>query len=119
MNVLEIFRDSPKARSVAAGDVLFRRGETASEMYVVLEGKVDVTIDGRLVETLEPGSILGEMGIVDQGPRSADAIAATDARIEVIDKAWFCTLIKRAPEFGLHVMSVMAERLRRHMQQVA
>lgn len=119
MDVLEIFKDSPKARRVAAGEVLFRRGDAANEMYVVLEGQVDVSLDGRLVESLPPGSILGEMGIVDQGPRSADAIAATDARIEVIDKAWFCTLIKRAPEFGLHVMSVMAERLRRHMQQVA
>lgn len=119
MDVLEIFKDSPKARTIAAGEALFRRGDMAHEMYVVLEGKVDVLIDGRLVETLEPGSILGEMGIVDHSPRSADAVAATDAKIEAIDKDWFCTLIKRAPTFGLHVMSVMAARLRRHMQQAA
>lgn len=119
MDVLEIFKDSPKARRVAAGEVLFRRGDAANEMYVVLEGQVDVSLDGRLVESLPPGSILGEMGIVDHSPRSADAVAASDAKIEVIDRDWFCTLIKRAPQFGLHVMSVMAARLRRHMQQAA
>jgi len=119
VDVLEIFKDSPKARNIAAGEALFRRGDEASEMYVVLEGKVDISIDGRLIETLEPGSILGEMGIVDHSPRSADAIAATDIKIEPIDQDWFCSLLKRAPQFGLHVMSVMATRLRRHMAQSA
>lgn len=119
MDVLEIFKDSPKARGVAAGEALFRRGDSGHEMYVLLEGKVDVTVEGRLVESLEPGSIFGEMAIVDDQPRSADAVAATDVKVEPIDQDWFCHLIRKSPPFGLHVMSVLAKRLRRHMQQPA
>lgn len=119
MNVLEIFKDSPKARDVAAGEALFRRGDDASEMYVLLDGKVDVTLDGRLIESLEPGSIFGEMAIVDDNPRSADAVAITAARVEPIDKEWFLHLLRRSPAFGLHVMTVLANRLRSFMQQPA
>lgn len=119
MDVLEIFKDSPKARGVAAGEALFRRGEAANEMYVLLEGKVDVTVNGRLIESLTPGSIFGEMAVVDDNPRSADAVAITEVKVEPIDKEWFLHLIRRSPSFGLHVMSVLAERLRRHMQQAS
>lgn len=115
MDVLEVFKDSPKARAVAAAEVVFRRGEHAEEMYVVLEGRVDVKVDDRIVESLEPGSIFGEMALVDDYPRSADAVAAVDSMIEPIDKEWFKHLVRKSPSFGLHVMSVMAKRLRRHM----
>lgn len=115
MDVLEIFKDSPKARTVAAGEVVFRRGEQADEMFVVLEGKVDIRIDDRVVESLDPGSIFGEMAIADDYPRSADAVAVVDSKIEPIDQEWFKHLVRKSPSFGLHVMSVMAKRLRRHM----
>lgn len=115
MDVLEIFKDSPKARAVAAGDVIFRRGDHAEEMYVVLDGRVDIKVDDRIVETLEAGSIFGEMAIADDYPRSADAIAVVDSKIEPIDQEWFKHLVRKSPSFGLHVMSVMAKRLRRHM----
>lgn len=115
MDVLEIFKDSPKARTVPAGEVIFRRGEHAEEMYVVLAGRVDIKVEDRVVETLEPGSIFGEMAIADDEPRSADAVAAVDSKLEPIDQEWFKHLVRKSPSFGLHVMSVMAKRLRRHM----
>ena len=46
----------------------------------------------------------------------ADAVARTDIKVEPIDEEWFKHLIRRSPTFGLHVMSVMAQRLRRHMR---
>jgi CRP/FNR family transcriptional regulator, cyclic AMP receptor protein len=115
VQILDIFRDSPNALDVAAGGAVFRRGEPGDVMYVVLAGVIDVVAEGRTVETLEAGSVLGEMALVDDGPRSADAIARVDSRLAPIDRAWFKQMIKRSPDFGLHVMSVMAQRLRRHM----
>lgn len=119
MDVLEVFKDSPKARGVAAGEALFREGDAAVEMYVLLQGQVDVTVNGRLIESLTPGSIFGEMAIVDDSARSADAVAIVASKVEPIDKEWFLHLIRKSPAFGLHVMSVLAKRLRQHMHQAA
>ncbi len=116
MDVLAIFKDSPNARSYAAGDVIFNAGDVGHEMYVLLDGAVDIVLDGKRIEELGPGSVFGEMAIVDSVPRSADAVARTDVVVEPIDEEWFKHLIRRSPTFGLHVMSVMAERLRRHMR---
>jgi CRP/FNR family transcriptional regulator, cyclic AMP receptor protein len=115
VDVLAIFRDAPNAVAVAAGGSVFRRGEPGDVMYVVLDGLVEVSVDGREVERLAPGSILGEMAIVDASPRSADAVAVVDTTLAPVDRAWFVYLLRQSPPFGLHVMSVMAQRLRRHM----
>ncbi len=119
MEVLSIFRDffrdSPNARAVRAGEPVFQRGDPADVMYVVLEGLIEVSVDGVTVESLDPGSILGEMAIVDDGPRSADAFASVDSTLGPVDREWFLHLIRHSPQFGLHVMSVMANRLRRFM----
>lgn len=116
MDVLEIFKDSPKARTYPAGEVIFRAGDAANEMYVLIEGTVDIVLEGKSIEELRPGNVFGEMAIVDEAPRSADAIARTEITVEPIDQEWFKHLIRRSPTFGLHVMSVMAQRLRRHMR---
>ena len=119
MDVLAIFNGSPNGRRYGAGDVIFNVGDAAHEMYVLLEGNVDIKVDGRTIEELGPGGVFGEMAIVDSAPRSADAVARTDVLVEPIDEAWFRHLIRQSPVFGLHVMSVMAQRLRRHMRQQA
>jgi CRP/FNR family transcriptional regulator, cyclic AMP receptor protein len=111
----DFFRDSPNARRVRAGEAVFRRGDPGDVMFVVLDGLIEVSVDGRTVESLEPGSLLGEMALVDEGPRSADAIATVDSTLGPVDQAWFLHMLKHSPKFGLHVMSVMAARLRRHM----
>lgn len=115
MEILDIFRDSPNARDVAAGTAVFHRGEPGDAMYVLIAGRVDVKVDGRVIETLEPGAVLGEMALVDDSPRSADAVAAEDSRVVPVDRGWFRHLIRQSPDFGIKVMAVMAARLRRQM----
>ncbi len=116
MDVLEVFRDSVKARTYQAGEQVFGQGESAAEMYVVLSGRIDIRVGGQTVESLEPGSVFGEMALVDDHPRSADAVASVESRLEPIDKDWFRHLVRKSPDFGLHVMGVMAKRLRRFME---
>lgn len=116
MDVLEVFRNSRNTRDVAAGETLFEKGDAGDTMYVVLEGRIEVSVNGELVDSLGPGSLLGEMAIVSEQPRSASATAAEDSKVVSIDETWFIYLIRQTPTFGIHVMSVMAERLRRHME---
>ncbi len=64
------------------GDVLFREGEPGSSLFVVLEGRVKVTLRAgdREIDHAEvgPGAILGEMALIDPGPRSATAAATEE-----------------------------------------
>lgn len=116
MDVLEVFKNSRDTREVAAGETLFEKGDAGDLMYVVLEGRIDVTVDGQLVESLGPGALLGEMAIVSDMPRSATATAAEPSKLAAVDETWFVYLIRQTPKFGIHVMSIMAARLRRYME---
>ena len=87
-------------------------------MFVMLEGEADILVRGRLVETVKPGGILGEMALVDAGPRSASGCARTDCKVIPVDVKSFTFLLQRAPLFALHLMDVMAGRLRRANQQL-
>ncbi len=100
-----------------AGEVIFREGELGDTMYVVLDGEVKVTLETMPISQLAPGSILGEMALVDNSPRSATAIAATDCWLLPLDQNRFKALIPAHPEFSIEVMTIMAQRLRRLMDE--
>jgi CRP-like cAMP-binding protein len=87
-------------------------------MYVVLQGSVSLSINGREVERLEAGGVLGEMALIDTAPRSASAVAASDCRLVPIDQRRFAFLIQQTPNFALQIMRVIADRLRRMDQKL-
>ena len=98
---------------VAPGTVLFAEGDPGREMYVVRSGSVDLMIDNKLLETVGPGGILGELALVDPAPRSATAVAGPDCTLVRVDQEAFDDLVRRVPGLALEVMKVMARRLRR------
>lgn len=112
MNPLNLFRHEA-AQAVGATEALFRKGDAGDTMFVVLEGTVDVWVDGKHIETIGPGSVVGELALIDDEPRSADAIARTPLKVAVVSRDRFAFLIQQTPFFALHVMRVLAERLRR------
>jgi CRP-like cAMP-binding protein len=113
INILEHFQNARHVVSVPAGQAIFHEGEKGTVMYVLLEGMVDVSIGGLMVELAQPGTLLGEMALVDGSERSATAIARTDCRLVSIDARQFDLLVQETPAFARHVMRAMAERLRR------
>jgi CRP/FNR family cyclic AMP-dependent transcriptional regulator len=113
MRLNNIFADTSKARSFAAGARIFEKGDIGEEMFVVKEGEVDIVIDDFLFETVRADGILGELSLVDQERRIASAIARTDCTLQSIDKRHFLFLVQETPIFAIQVMKVMAERLRR------
>jgi len=94
------------------GEMIFKEGETAKELYVIQSGQVEIQLGNRLLATLEANDIFGEMALLDSAPRSATAIAKTDVALVPISKKDFLTLVGRAPTFALDIMSMMARRLR-------
>lgn len=113
MDLIGHFQNARETVSLSAGQTLFREGQPAEVMYVMLEGTASVLIGETLVELAGPGALLGEMALVDDSQRSATVIARSDCRLISIDSRQFDLLIREEPAFARQVMRVMAERLRR------
>ncbi len=93
--------------------MIFRTWDMGAEMYVVLEGEVEITLDSKQLETLGPGEPFGVMALIDQAPRVATATAKTACKLAVIPEKRFLFLVQQRPEFALQIMKVMADRLRK------
>lgn len=113
MNLAELFRHETDLEALAAGQTLFNEGEPGDLMYVLISGTAMILVNNKLVETAEAGAILGEMAMIDDAKRSATVIAKTDCMLFPIERKRFNFLIQQTPNFALHVMRVIAERLRR------
>ena len=98
---------------IEAGKVIFREGDPGDTVYVVLDGKVELRVNGQLVETVEPGGVLGEMALIEQAPRVATATAKTACDLQPISEDRFTSMIQQTPHFALQIMKVIASRLRR------
>lgn len=109
---IEIFSHNTARIKIQAGEALFREGDEGNQMFVLETGTADVLVHGRIVETLEHGSIVGEMGLVSPGPHSASVIARTDCEFVAVDEKRFQFLVQQTPYFAIQVMRMMAERLR-------
>jgi len=99
--------------SFRPGEVIFREGDKGNNMYVVRSGEVDIELDGKVLETLARGSIFGEMALIDGSPRAATARAKTNCDVAAISEKSFLFLVDEVPDFALHVMRTLADRLRR------
>lgn len=98
--------------SLKAGETIFRKGDPGEHMYLIRKGSVEILVGDKLVELLGPDEFFGEMALIDNQPRSADAVAKTDCEIEAITEKKFTFRVQEMPFFALKVMKVMAQRLR-------
>jgi len=113
MNLSELFHFETGLLAVPAGQTLFRAGDSGTTMYVLMHGNATIAIGDIVVERAEPGAILGELALIEQAPRSATVTAATDCEFLPIDAKRFQFLVQQTPNFALHVMKAMADRLRK------
>lgn len=108
----ELFSHIEKYQSFPAGRAVFREGESGSSLYIIAEGEVDIMRGERVLETVGPGGVIGELALIDDKPRSASAVARTDCMLAPVNREHFLALIQRTPLFALQVMRAMANRLR-------
>lgn len=99
------------------GDVIFEEGSCSDSVYIIEEGEVEIAHlkhDGSLhiLGILRGNDIFGEMGLIDDMPRSATAKALTDCRISIINKSKFDTLIQQQPELLKPILMILSQRLR-------
>lgn len=100
----------------ADGEVIVREGDLGDTMYVIQEGRVEVTSfasDGeRQLAILEAGDFFGEMAVFEQEVRSATVRAFGDARILTVDRKALMRRIQEDPLMAVHLLRTMSHRIR-------
>lgn len=119
MNPADLFAHEENPVILAAGETLFRAGDAADGMFVVLDGSLNVLVGEQVVENSRRGAILGEMALVDNTPRGATVVAVEPSRLAKVDARRFQRLIQQNPFFAMHVMKELVDRIRSMNQLLA
>ncbi len=98
--------------AISAGSILIEQGDTGREAYVILEGTAVVRRNGRKIAELEAGESVGELSLLDLGPRTATVEAGTDVRVLVLTARAFTGLIDESPALARKMLASMAARVR-------
>jgi MFS family permease len=90
---LEQLADALEEVDAAAGEEIVRQGEPGDRFYLIKSGALDVQIDGKLVQTLEPGDSFGEIALLRDLPRTATVKARTEAALYALDQRQFLAAV--------------------------
>jgi CRP-like cAMP-binding protein len=108
MNPAELFRQETNTVQLAPGEFLYREGDKADKMYVLLEGEIDIRV-GDYIKTAREGAIIGEAAFVEDS--AANAVAKSTCRLAQIDRQRFDFLVQQHPHFATHVMKSLVDHL--------
>ncbi|MGK7876582.1 MAG: cyclic nucleotide-binding domain-containing protein [Xenococcaceae cyanobacterium] len=111
---VELFQKQPDPMTFSAGEVIFKEGQLGDVMYGIIEGEVDMLVNGQVIETIKRGDVFGEGALLHpEGARYSTAIAKTDCQLAFLDEGRFLFAIQQTPIFSLQVMKSYSDRFRR------
>ena len=96
------------------GTVLIDQGDTGLDCFVIVDGRANIYIGGEYVNTNGPGSMVGEMALVDHRPRSATVVAESDMKLLRFDARHFRSLLAEMPKAEDRVMALLTARLKQN-----
>src|SRR6266568_3013472 len=96
----------------APGDTIFREGDEARYMYVVLHGSVEIASHNKILETIHDGNALGILSLIDGSLRTVTARAREATHLALIDRKKFRYMMEEMPNFCWYVVDELAHRLR-------
>ena len=100
-----------RTETVEAGHTLFVEGAPSSNLYVIVSGTAAVKRNGRRIGRAGPGDVVGELGVILGGPRTATVLAETPIEWLVLDQASLRAAIDEVPGLGWHLLQSVAARL--------
>ena len=112
MSFLEMFRDWKDVEEYHAGTVIYSEGDSADLMYVIISGEVELALHGNILGVEKEGGLIGEMAMINSDSRNSTATTLSKVKVARLNLAQFRTLVSDNAEFSLHVMAVLANRLR-------
>lgn len=101
-----------------AGAVVFREDDPGSEMYLIIQGSVEIRkatgpSSNKTLTVLGKGDLFGEMAIIEKKPRSATAVAVEPSKLLVLNEKLYETLAASNPDFARKMNRLLSERLRK------
>ena len=115
---LEVLLTLWKPRTLREGEVLFRRGDAGSSMYIIEDGSIEITVPALnlrrqlRVAVLHDGEFLGELALVDGLPRTATARALEECKLIEMQRVEFMEFLMQRPAVAISMVSVIGQRLR-------
>lgn len=97
---------------LAEGTELTRQGDIGREAFVILSGTAEVRRDDVAIAALGPGDVVGELALLDGGPRSATVVATTDMDVLVLTRPAFNAVLDQVPTLAHRLLVTVARRLR-------
>jgi hypothetical protein len=104
--------DRLRPLSVSAGVRIATEGDEGDEVFIVRSGEVSVQHGTEVVTRLGPGSVVGELAVLDPAPRSADVVATVSTDLLILDRTTLLDLMGRRPEVAADIISMLVRRLR-------
>jgi len=119
---IEEICDRAHVRDYASGETIFIKGEPTTGMMGVVKGCVHICTnseDGKelILNTIHAGEIFGEIGVLDGGDRTADAVAVDPTVLLTIDQSSFLDVMRRNPEFCIILLGILCDRIRMTSEQ--
>lgn len=113
VETVKLFKKQPE-ETYLANQVIFEEGKTGEVLYGILEGEIELWVNGKVVETLTAGDVFGEGALVQlDHTRASTAIAKTDCILATMDKSRFLFAVQQTPMFALELLKSYSDRLRR------
>lgn len=115
--MLHALTDNATTRKLAPGDVLMKKGDLADSLFIINEGWVKIVTedskgDELILNKCGPGEVIGEMSLLDSGPRSASVIALENAEALELSQAVFQDVLDKNPAVSFSIIRSYSNRLR-------
>jgi CRP/FNR family cyclic AMP-dependent transcriptional regulator len=109
---LQLIAKASDELTIADGRNLVTQDESSREAFVIIDGKAVVKRNNRKVADLGPGAIIGELGLLDRGPRTATVVADGPVDVLVIGPREFAALLDDVPSITHKLLKSLAARVR-------
>ena len=97
---------------MAAGSLIVDQGQTGREAFIVLNGTVTVRRNGKKVGSFGAGTVVGELSLLDHGPRTATVTCDTDCELLLLDQRNFIGVLDSVPTLAHKLLATLAGRIR-------
>jgi CRP/FNR family transcriptional regulator, cyclic AMP receptor protein len=112
-----------RRKNLGKGEILFQQGDEGTALYIIVQGRIKISLSRRMdnvtLAILGQGEFLGEMALLDDLPRSADAIALEDSLLYVLNRKDFLSFLSNNPHTVYAILNSLSRRLRNTDGQLA